>query len=170
MEDNKYITYGELDIDTLFSEDEWNEIIPLPSMSVIYTENFEEGEWTPDSWAEDNGYADWDELKSEIKFDIDGVLCNLGSQKFLPTDETLEYGGETYTIWNMYKGNGDNWDLINGYRALVLQYTTVSDIMPNAIMTDSTKRYQPFAAIIDSDNGIYATPDFGLKYCLMYAE
>lgn len=169
MEDNKYITYGELDIDTLFNEDEWNEIFPTPSMSVIYTEDFEEGVWTPDSWAEDNGYADWAELKSEIENDIDGMLCNLGSQKFLPTDETLEYDGETYDIWDMYAGNNSNWDL-TGYRALVLQGTKVSDIMPNAIMTDSTKRYQPFAAILDPDNEIYATPNFDLKYCLLYAE
>ena len=171
MEDNKYITYGELDIDTLFTDDEWNEIFPSSLLSVIYTEDFNtEDGWSPDSWAEDNGYADWAELKSEIENDIDGMLCNLGSQKFLPTDETLEYDGETYEIWDMYKGNGNNWDLVGGYRALVLQGTTTSDIMPNAIMTDSTKRYQPFAAILDPDNEIYNTPNFNLKYCLLYTE
>lgn len=152
-----------------FTEDEWNEIFGKPAMSIIYTEAFEEGEWTPDSWAEAEGYSDWAELKSEIESDIDGVLCGLGSQKFLPTDETLEYDGETYNIWDMYMG-GDDWTLIDGYRALVLQGTKASDIMPDAIMTDSTKRYQPFAAILNPDNEIYATPDFNLKYCLMYAE
>ena len=156
----------------LFTEDEWNEIFGKATMSVIYTENFEEGEWTPDSWAEENGYADWAELKSDLEADIDNVLCRLGSQKFLPTDETLEYSGETYDIFDMYKGGGEggDWVLIDGYRALLLQGTKASDIMPNAIMTDSTKRYQPFAAIVNSDNEIYNTPDFNLKYCLMYAE
>lgn len=167
MEDNKYITYGELDIDTLFSEDEWNEIFSMSSMNVIYTEDFEEGVWTPDSWAEDNGYTDWDELKSEIESDIDSTLCRLGSQKFLPTDETLEYDGETYDIWDMYCDNP--WEA-TGYKGLVLRGTKASDIMPNAIMTNSTKRYQPFAAIVNPDNEIYATPDFDLKYCLLYAE
>ena len=151
-----------------FTEDEWNEIFGKLALNVIYTEAFEEGVWTPDSWAEEEGYADWAELKSEIESDIDNVLCGLGSQKFLPTDETLEYEGETYTIWDMYMG-GSDWDL-TGYRALVLQGTKASDIMPNAIMTDSTKRYQPFAAIVNGDNEIYATPDFDLKYCLLYAE
>ena len=150
-----------------FTEDEWNEIFGRTAMSVIYTEAFEEGVWTPDSWAEDNGYADWAELKSEIESDIDGVLCGLGSQKFLPTDETLEYEGETYEIWDIYCNDG--WGA-TGYKALVPHGTKASDIMPNAIMTDSTKRYQPFAAILSPDNEIYKTPDFSLKYCLLYAE
>ena len=152
-----------------FTEDEWNEIFGKGAMSVIYTEDFEEGEWTPDSWAEDIGYADWAELKSEIETDIDSVLFRLGSQKFLPADETLEYDGETYDIWDMYCNDGGGWGT-TGYKGLVLQGTKASDIMPNAIMTDASKRYQPFAAIIDSDNEIYRTPDFDLKYCLLYAE
>ena len=152
-----------------FTEDEWNEIFGRPALNVIYTEYFQEDGWTPDSWAEDNGYENWDELKAHLESDIDSVLCGLGSQKFLPTDETLEYGGETYDIFDMYMGQGD-WTLIDGYRALVLQGTKASDIMPNAIMADSTKRYQPFAAILSPDNDIYKTPDFNLKYCLMYAE
>lgn len=151
-----------------FNEGEWNEIFGRTAMSVIYTEAFEEGAWTPDSWAEDNGYADWAELKSEIESDIDGVLCGLGSQKFLPTDEILEYDGETYEIWDIYTGDHGNWVLVNGYRALVLKGTKASDIMPNAIMTDSTKRYSPFAAIVDSDNEVYRIP--GFDYCLLYAE
>ena len=152
-----------------FTEDEWNEIFGKVAMSVIYTEDF--GKYTPDSWAEEEGYADWAELKSEIESDIDGVLCSLGSQKFLPTDKTLEYDGENYDIWDMYAGNGGDWDLVDSYHALVLQDTKASDIMPNAIMTDSTKRYQPFAAFVDSDNVIYKTPaGFGLTYCLLYAE
>lgn len=167
MENNKYITYGELDIDTLFNEDEWDEIFPKPSMSVIYTECFEEDGYTPDSWAEDAGYSDWEELKSEIESDIDNMLCNLGSQKCLPTDETLEYDGETYEIWDIYCDVP--WQE-TGYKGLVLSGTQASDIMPNAIMTDSAKRYQPFAAILDQDNQIYNTPDFNLKYCLLYAE
>ena len=153
-----------------FTEDEWNEIFGKLALNVIYTEAFEEGEWTPDSWAEDNGYTDWAELKSEIESDIDSVLCNLGSQKFLPTDETLEYEGETYEIWDIYcDDSSDNWGATS-YKALVPHGTKASDIMPNAIMTDSTKRYQPFAAIVNSDNEIYKTPDFSLKYCLLYAE
>ena len=153
-----------------FTEDEWNEIFGKAALNVIYTEDFAEGEWTPDSWAEDNGYTDWEELKSAIiSGGIDPVLYGLGSQKFLPTDETLEYEGETYEIWDMYAGNNTNWNLTD-YRALVLQGTKASDIMPNAIMTDASKRYQPFAAILDPDNEIYKTPDFALKYCLLYAE
>ena len=150
-----------------FTEDEWNEIFRRAAMNVIYTEDFNtEDGWTPDSWAEDNGYADWVELKSEIESDIDGVLCRLGSQKLLPTDETLEYGGETYDIWDIYCDDG--WEPTD-FKALVLHGTKASDIMPNAIMTDVSKRYQPFAAIINADE-IYKTPDFNLKYCLLYAE
>jgi hypothetical protein len=151
-----------------FTEDEWNEIFGKRDLNVIYTENFNtEDGYTPDSWAEENGYADWAELKSDLENDIDSVLCDLGSQKFLPTDETLEYDGETYDIWNMYCNDG--WSE-TGYKGLVLHGTKASDIMPNAIMTDVSKRYQPFAAILDPDSEIYATPDFGLKYCLLYAE
>ncbi len=152
-----------------FTEGEWNEIFGRSDLNVIYTEDFQEGSWTPDSWAQDNNYADWAELKSELESDIDSVLCNLGSQKFLPTDETLEYSGETYNIFDIYYGTGD-WALVDGYKALVPHGTKAADIMPNAIMTDVSKRYQPFAAILGPDNEIYKTPNFDLKYCLLYAE
>lgn len=155
-----------------FTEDEWDEIFGKikPNLNVIYTEDFEEGAWTPDIWAEDSGYEDWDDLKSTIISDgIDPVLCSLGSQKFLPADETMEYDGETYDIFDMYCGNNGEWGLVDGYKALVLHGTKAADIMPDAIMTDASKRYQPFAAITDADE-IYTVPDFNLKYCLLYAE
>ena len=140
--------------------------------TTLYTEDFleEGGGYTPDIWAEELGYNDWEQMAAIIIQNPDENLSVFGSQRFRNTGETIQYEGQNYQLWHMEAGDGtgDDWE-DTGLDALLRNDLDDSVINANMIVNDKSKRFVPFVAIADTDGEIYAPMPLDDTYSLLYA-
>lgn len=170
LEDLK-TTFSPYDFEEL-TEKELEHIITLSggsssAVAAIYTENFEEGEYTPESWAVDElGYASVEGLMSLMP---DVILDKgLGCEKWEPTGEVFNYDGDVYYLYQGFSSSGGSWEE-NGILGLVPESTNVEDFANLSLAADSSNFYTPFYGKCTSDGNFYnTTPED--RYILLYVE
>lgn len=85
-------------------------------------------------------------------------LCSdpyCGAQKAVLTDNTFTYQGTTYLVYDLYFGDSGVWEWTgenNTPLGLLLPQTIdLATLQANSMKTNTSNRYAPFVAVIDTD-------------------
>lgn len=99
-----------------------------------------------------------------------------GAQKAVLTDNTFTYQGTTYLVYDLYFGNSGGWEWTgenNTPLGLLLPQTIdLATLQANSMKTNTSNRYAPFVAVIDTDGqDVYLGGISGnLTYTVLDAE
>lgn len=145
------------------TEDDWSQVF-LETTDVtafnfvLYTENFETEDVTPDTMARDYGFQDWAAMWSSINQDLDSAAL-YGVQKWVDTGEGLLYNNVKYHVMTCYVGENSygSYSVQEGILGLVDDSYT-SSFLQTKIMDDASDEWWcPFVAYVNDDLEIYNT-------------
>lgn len=125
----------------------------------LYTEDFED--YDPDEYASENGYSDF----AEMAQDFVNAAPNSGAQRFYDSGQTIDYDGQTLSLWVMEAGEGGEFSE-TGYFGVLKPGVTRESLEEEAMVNDTSNRYEPFVATATDDGSVYNETGNG-RYCLV---
>ena len=115
--------------------------------SVLWVDDFWED---PQELAEYSGYDNFSDYMDDYLQDLE----RFGSNKFVFTEETMEYDGEEYYLYEFeeYDGNMGNTSAYYGLLPTNFSYQMLYD---ESMEVDYDNRFEPFTYILNIDEELY---------------
>ena len=119
---------------------------PVPM--IIYTEDFED--YDKNDYADEWGYGDFEEMLAGNSGDD---WMQYGCQKFVETEMTFEYDGDTYKLMELYCSTqqGEEPEFVGLY-AMLPADATKEDLAANSMKADWENDYCPFAGLVQEES------------------
>ena len=147
----------QVEIDDIFFDQ------PVGSAMYIYTEDFSEGSgYTPQSWAEEEGYANVEQLLENLPGDN---VCEAGSQKLILQNFSFEYDGDNYLVYQINDQVDPDGIIPTRYYVILPEDVTYEDLVEGSLEEDprETDLYCPFVAKLVEENDNIDVYDQGIE-------
>lgn len=114
--------------------------------SVLWIDDFNDPSWI----AQDAGYNNFSDYIDDYIADP----SHFGSNKFVFTNETMEYDGEEYFLYE-FDEYGMNMGNDTAYYGLLPMNISYQTLYNESMETDYTNRFEPFAYVLNVDQEQY---------------